>query len=66
MGLQLVYPAAVDGKRPVSKIRSAAGIFARARRPALAAVATYRLFNLILLAIPALLANRLLDPALAR
>jgi uncharacterized membrane protein YbhN (UPF0104 family) len=34
--------------------------------PALAAVATYRLFNLILLAIPALLANRLLDPALAR
>ena len=33
---------------------------------ALAAVATYRLFNLILLAIPALLANRLLDPALAR
>ena len=34
--------------------------------PALAAVATYRLFNLILLAIPALLANRLLDPALAQ
>src|ERR1700722_19310702 len=34
--------------------------------PALAGGATYPLFNLILLAIPALLANRLLDPALAR
>ena len=34
--------------------------------PALAAVVTYRLFNLILVSVPSLLANRLLHPALAR
>jgi uncharacterized membrane protein YbhN (UPF0104 family) len=34
--------------------------------PALAAVVTYRLFNLILVAVPSLLANRLLRPSLAR
>jgi uncharacterized membrane protein YbhN (UPF0104 family) len=34
--------------------------------PALAAVVTYRLFNLILVSVPSLLANRLLRPALAR
>lgn len=34
--------------------------------PALAAVVTYRLFNLILVSIPALLANRLLDPSLGQ
>jgi uncharacterized membrane protein YbhN (UPF0104 family) len=33
--------------------------------PALAAVVTYRLFNLILVSVPSLLANRLLHPALA-
>lgn len=34
--------------------------------PALAAVVTYRLFNLILVSAPSLLANRLLRPSLAR
>jgi uncharacterized membrane protein YbhN (UPF0104 family) len=34
--------------------------------PALAAVVTYRLFNLILVSVPSLLANRLLHPSLAR
>ena len=34
--------------------------------PALAAVVTYRLFNLVLVSGPSLLANRLLDPSLAR
>jgi uncharacterized membrane protein YbhN (UPF0104 family) len=33
--------------------------------PALAAVVTYRLFNLILVSVPSLLANRLLHPSLA-
>ena len=41
MGHQLAYRAAADGKRPVSKISNASGIFARARRPALAAVAFF-------------------------
>jgi uncharacterized membrane protein YbhN (UPF0104 family) len=34
--------------------------------PALAAVVSYRLFNLILISVPSLLANRLLHPSLAR
>jgi hypothetical protein len=34
--------------------------------PALAAVVTYRLFNLILISMPSLLANRMLRPSLAR
>jgi uncharacterized membrane protein YbhN (UPF0104 family) len=34
--------------------------------PALAAVVTYRLFNLILASVPSLMANRLLHPSLAR
>jgi uncharacterized membrane protein YbhN (UPF0104 family) len=34
--------------------------------PALAAVVSYRLFNLILVSVPSLLANRLLPPSLAR
>jgi uncharacterized membrane protein YbhN (UPF0104 family) len=34
--------------------------------PALAAVVSYRLFNLILVAVPSLLANRLLHPSVAR
>lgn len=34
--------------------------------PALAAVVVYRLFNLVLAAVPSLAANRLLDPALAQ
>jgi uncharacterized membrane protein YbhN (UPF0104 family) len=34
--------------------------------PALAAVVTYRLFNLILVSVPSLVANRLLQPSLAR
>jgi hypothetical protein len=41
MGHQLAYPAAADGKRPVSKISNSSGIFAKARRPAFAAVAFF-------------------------
>ena len=41
MGHQLAYRAAADGKRPVSKISSAARISSRARRPAFAAVAFF-------------------------
>ncbi|WGS17253.1 MULTISPECIES: hypothetical protein [unclassified Bradyrhizobium] len=41
MGHQPAYRAAADGKRPVSKIGSASGSFAKARRPAFAAVAFF-------------------------
>ncbi|WP_407170333.1 hypothetical protein [Bradyrhizobium sp. ORS 111] len=41
MGHQLAYRAAVDGKRPVSKISNAAGFLAKARRPAFAAAAFF-------------------------
>jgi hypothetical protein len=41
MGLQLVYPVAVDGKRPVSKANRTSELFAHARRFAFAAVAFF-------------------------
>ncbi|MGY2806264.1 hypothetical protein ACVW1B_002704 [Bradyrhizobium sp. USDA 4502] len=41
MGHQLAYPAAADGKHPVSKITSLASFFAIARRPAFAAAAFF-------------------------
>ncbi|MBR0693478.1 hypothetical protein [Bradyrhizobium lablabi] len=41
MGHQLAYRAAADGKHPVSKINGASGLFAKARRPAFAAVAFF-------------------------
>jgi hypothetical protein len=41
MGHQLAYRAAVDGKPPVSSISSTSGFFAKARRPAFAAVAFF-------------------------
>jgi hypothetical protein len=49
MGLQLVYRAAVDGKRPVSKISQASEFFAQKRRLTCAAVA----FFMVSLAAPA-------------
>jgi hypothetical protein len=49
MGLQLVYRAAVDGKRPVSKISQASEFFAQKRRLTSAAVA----FFMVSLAAPA-------------
>jgi hypothetical protein len=39
MGLQLVYPVAVDGKRPVNKASRRSDLFAHARRLTFAAVA---------------------------
>jgi hypothetical protein len=41
MGHQLAYRAAVDGKRPVSKISLTSELLAHARRPAFAAVAFF-------------------------
>jgi hypothetical protein len=41
MGHQLVYRAAVDGKRPVSKTRRASELFAHTRRLTFAAVAFF-------------------------
>ncbi|KWV57438.1 hypothetical protein AS156_39740 [Bradyrhizobium macuxiense] len=41
MGHQLAYRAAADGKHLVSKLSSTSGFFAKARRPAFAAVAFF-------------------------
>src|SRR2546430_2738440 len=49
MGLQRVYRAAVDGKRPVNKISQASEFFAHTRRLTCAAVA----FFMVSLAAPA-------------